>query len=306
MIGFKRIPLGLKIFVAVVLLISFTSLVLTQFFIVRQASLYRETLEIKSISLATNLAINAEIAVKNNDKFLLGAMLEQAQQEGNVYLSAVVDPKFRLLGMRKQDVVDLRSVSRLVSQQYFRPTQSGYYAKFFEETPLGVPVLMVLHPILSKDDVRQDEEDLIFFHGAIPDVVGEVVGYALVVVSTQSIEMAISSNRQMSVLLTLGVIFVAGILGYWFAHLLVRPIKALVMGTRRVSRGDFSRPVQVEVHDEIGDLATDFNAMVDKLFIQQTQLQDYSRNLEDRVQKRTEELAHEKQKSDQAIVEYSS
>ncbi|MDA1353882.1 MAG: HAMP domain-containing protein [bacterium] len=301
MIGLKRIPLGVKIFVAVVILISFTSLVLTRFFILRQAQLYRETLEIKSVSLATNLAINAEIAVKSGDKVLLGAMLEQTQQEGNVFLSAVVDPKFKILGLRKQDVVDLRDVSRLISQHYFRPTKTSYYSKFFDETPLGKPVLMVLHPILSKDDVRQDEEDLLFFHGAMPEMVGEVVGYALVAVSTQSIEMAISANSQMSLLLTIGVLILAAILGYWFSHLIVRPIKALVLGTRRVSRGDFSRPVQVDAHDEIGDLATDFNAMVSKLFVQQTQLQDYSRTLEERVHKRTQELEHEKLKSDQLL-----
>jgi two-component system, NtrC family, sensor kinase len=51
-------------------------------------------------------------------------------------------------------------------------------------------------------------------------------------------------------------------LGFWFVG---RPMQALYQKARRVGEGDFSGPLDLRQHDEIADLATELNAMCDRL-----------------------------------------
>lgn len=56
-----------------------------------------------------------------------------------------------------------------------------------------------------------------------------------------------------AVLVTLGVTF--------GAQLLLRPLKTLVAGTKRIGRGEYAHRVEVRARDELGALATEFNSM---------------------------------------------
>ncbi|HRD48586.1 MAG: HAMP domain-containing protein [Candidatus Competibacter sp.] len=49
------------------------------------------------------------------------------------------------------------------------------------------------------------------------------------------------------------------------AHHLLRPIKALAMGARQIAEGRFSVRIPVRQNDELGELASDFNAMAEML-----------------------------------------
>ena len=51
-------------------------------------------------------------------------------------------------------------------------------------------------------------------------------------------------------------------LGFWFVG---RPMHALYQKARRVGAGDFSGPLDLRQHDEIGELAAEMNAMCDQL-----------------------------------------
>ncbi len=55
-------------------------------------------------------------------------------------------------------------------------------------------------------------------------------------------------------------------------RLIARPTRALVDKAHRVGRGDFSRPVQIDQRDELGDLATEINAMTADLATAQDRL----------------------------------
>jgi len=63
-----------------------------------------------------------------------------------------------------------------------------------------------------------------------------------------------------------GVGFLVGVLGAIFlARRITKPIKKLVEATMRISRGDFSQQIQLDSHDEIGELAQSFNKMTKEL-----------------------------------------
>jgi signal transduction histidine kinase len=67
------------------------------------------------------------------------------------------------------------------------------------------------------------------------------------------------------VLIGLGGVLLGILGGAVLARRITRPIRKLVDGTVRISRGDFSRTIDIPPGDEIGDLARSFNEMTEDL-----------------------------------------
>jgi len=57
------------------------------------------------------------------------------------------------------------------------------------------------------------------------------------------------------------VLLAAGLLSFAGVTRIVKPVRALVEGTRRVAAGDLTRPIPVTSNDEIGELSQSFNEM---------------------------------------------
>jgi two-component system NtrC family sensor kinase len=70
----------------------------------------------------------------------------------------------------------------------------------------------------------------------------------------------------------------------------VRPVRELVEGTRRVAHGDLGHRIPVRTADEVGVLAASFNRMTEALGKAQTELDALVATLEQRVEERTQEL----------------
>ena len=70
----------------------------------------------------------------------------------------------------------------------------------------------------------------------------------------------------------------------FFTQVLIRPLSALQDSMQQVNAGRLDVTVPVRCHDEIGIMTQHFNAMV-------ARLQDYNRNLEQKVADRTQELS---------------
>ena len=80
------------------------------------------------------------------------------------------------------------------------------------------------------------------------------------------------------------------ILGWLVMRSIRAPLGRMVDAAERIGAGDLSRRVVVSTHDEIGRLASAFNAMVEKLGRSQDDLADLNHSLEARVAARTAEL----------------
>lgn len=84
-------------------------------------------------------------------------------------------------------------------------------------------------------------------------------------------------------LIMLGCIVGAMILGYWLAQSILGPIYQLLTGVERVTSGDLSHEIIIDLRDELGILATSFNSM-------SRQLKDLFETLEQRIQDATRKL----------------
>jgi len=99
---------------------------------------------------------------------------------------------------------------------------------------------------------------------AVPILDGKI-GAARIGLSDASMQSAVSTLTA-QLLLTILLVSAAGILvAVFLTWILTRPIMGLVTTTQAVAKGDFSRRVPRWANDEIGDLATAFNAMTEEL-----------------------------------------
>jgi len=80
------------------------------------------------------------------------------------------------------------------------------------------------------------------------------------------------------------------ILLYFSTTRIIHPLQEMVTATQRIAEGDLSHKVEVTSADEIGQLASSFNAMVDKLQAANQKLIEWGRTLEKKVEERTREL----------------
>ncbi len=82
-------------------------------------------------------------------------------------------------------------------------------------------------------------------------------------------------------------------LAFWISRIFTRPILKLYRGVQEIMNGNLEHRVGSKEDDEIGQLARAFDEMTVTVKESQEELKDYSQNLEQKVQKRTDELQKE-------------
>jgi len=91
------------------------------------------------------------------------------------------------------------------------------------------------------------------------------------------------------------ILFVMGVVSaFVLSRNITVPLHELTAGATAISRGDHSRTVNINRRDELGELATAFNAMVEKL-------RESQRELERKVHERTAQLEEANHRLDEAL-----
>ena len=88
-------------------------------------------------------------------------------------------------------------------------------------------------------------------------------------------------------LLMLIIASTCGLFVWAFVHL---PVKALIVGTERISAGDLGYRIPLQSRAEMGRLASSFNEMAEELGDAQLELKEWTRTLEERVDEKTRTL----------------
>ena len=101
-----------------------------------------------------------------------------------------------------------------------------------------------------------------------------------------------TANRVMltfTILASLCVLFLLIIL-YFSTTRIIKPLQRMVVATNQIANGDLNHKVEIRTQDEIGELASAFNQMTEKLKAANKQLVDWGTTLEKKVEERTREL----------------
>lgn len=122
-----------------------------------------------------------------------------------------------------------------------------------------------------------------------------------IVEAQEGVETSVSQALLVAYLLGVLAALVTVVINGWVAFRISRPIVTLEATARAIAAGDLSQRANVQGKDELGQLATTFNAMTDKLASSQTgleaevrartkELESIKGNLESNVEERTAEL----------------
>ena len=124
----------------------------------------------------------------------------------------------------------------------------------------------------------------------IKNIEGEIIG--ILYVGTLEKPYLDTANRVMltfTILALLCVVFLLIIL-YFATTSIIQPVQKMVAATHQIADGDLNHKVEIQSQDEIGELASAFNQMTEKLKAANRELVDWGTTLEEKVKERTKEL----------------
>ncbi len=119
----------------------------------------------------------------------------------------------------------------------------------------------------------------------------KVLGVLDVIVSLDQMHQKVYAYRNEIIVLTVMQIgLIALCLTFLTQRLVNRPVRALVRHANLIGGGDLDARVSVKNRDELGDLAEAFNGMTINLKKARVELEDWGKNLEEKVEQRTQEI----------------
>ncbi|MBF0316085.1 MAG: HAMP domain-containing protein [Oligoflexia bacterium] len=132
------------------------------------------------------------------------------------------------------------------------------------------------------------------------DIKGEdnnLLGKIKFISSNENVSASIKKNSLIITLLFFLVFIVNGLV-IWITgiKLIKNPLKKLELAAYKLSNGELETQIEVETEDEVGNLAKAFIIMKDSIKEKIRQIEDYSKNLEVKVEERTKELREEMKK----------
>jgi two-component system NtrC family sensor kinase len=118
-----------------------------------------------------------------------------------------------------------------------------------------------------------------------------LLGVLDIIVSLENTRTLIANYRNKIIFLTIFLLLSISLAITFFTHRLVnRPVKNLLSQTKRIAKGDLDTLVQSASSDEMGDLSDAFNKMTQSLKSARSELEEWGKNLEAKVEERAREI----------------
>lgn len=118
-----------------------------------------------------------------------------------------------------------------------------------------------------------------------------VLGVLDIRYSLDDVDRQIRNNVLTTAGLSLAFVVIASLsVGIFVHRMIYRPLHDLESGAREVSSGNLEQLIPVRSRDEFGELAEAFNAMTAALRNSRSELREWARTLEQKVEQRTEQL----------------
>ncbi len=119
----------------------------------------------------------------------------------------------------------------------------------------------------------------------------QVLGVLDTNISLAAMDLAVTQHERRAVIFTAASLLVVSLFTSWLIWLTVhKPVRKLTEGTRAVAQGNLDYVLPDTSQDEIGSLAVSFNHMTEELKKARAENLQWTETLEERVQRKTEEL----------------
>ncbi|MEE8386049.1 MAG: HAMP domain-containing protein, partial [Dehalococcoidia bacterium] len=263
-----RIGLRLKFIVLISLLILITSVMLSQFFLDHLETEESQDLRRLGVSIARNLAFNAELGVLARNRPMLLNLTQGPLQEPQVVYVRVYDREGEELA--RQNTFDGLILSRPGGERVDTGTTPGAWGELVSMR-LSAPgreefdAVEIRVPVTTVSSLVADEEIGFLLESEAAPAVVEVIGSVVVGLSLEE-NQAESARLRRAVGLLTGLVVMFGILmTVLIVQIVIKPINRMVEATGRIAEGKLDESVDASTGDEIGDLGRAFNRMAENL-----------------------------------------
>ncbi len=271
-------------------ILMITSIIfISTFLIKQQVESYRRELETSGETMIRILAINAESGVLFESQYELDELLGLLNQFNSVKYAFIVNNESKILSQIGTPITEYEIIGEIEEELLNEGVCEDYYIR----DKLNNEYILLNVPIVTLD--QQLEIENLGITNSISDNVGassvtEEIGQITLILSLDKVNQAIKDARDTAILVTTIVLILTIIMLTFFIKFITRPVNMLVEVTDKVSHGDYDQRVELDQTDEIGHLATTFNKMIDSLKQSRDEIEEYNRNLEQKIVERTLEL----------------
>jgi two-component system NtrC family sensor kinase len=128
----------------------------------------------------------------------------------------------------------------------------------------------------------------------------KVLGVLDINISLAKVDDSIAEYQRNTILNLLLIMIALSLVSAGFVWLMIYgPVKKLILGTKRIAMGDMDYIIETKSSDELGLLANSFNRMTRDLKKANSEITNWTRTLEDRVDSKTREL----QRANQMVLQ---
>jgi len=285
----KHFGLRERFVVVVSLVIVASMLIISGYLVKRQNDIYHSELEKRGQALVANLAYNAEYGVILESTTELDNLIKGVARANDIIYVQVLASDGRILAETGSDMV--AEASQTKDHSALETAQDKFKRTCFT-TKDGDDFMQLAYPVETvRQSISRENLGTISGYGNEEDsYIREVIGEVRVGLTFSNLNREVNKSTTASILLTFIVVLSAIIIMTAFVRIITRPIQSLVDVTDQISKGDLSKSVDIDRGDEIGLLATSFNRMIESLKKSQDEIEEYNRNLEEKIIERTHEL----------------
>lgn len=226
------------------------SAVFTGFFLSQGIRLQEEGLQKRGNSLAANAAALGELGVFSDNREMLQQLIDNMMQEKDVTEISFYNAQTQLItGNSRYGTIE---------QSLERGAQNDIVGWTAVEAGVGYASYYFTAPVFSE----QHSSALDLFSDAPGSAKVVIIGWAKVELSGKAIA---EENRKLvirSLAIALFIVLSVSALTYLFlSRQIGRPLRRLMGAVKEIGRGNFSQNIDVNVSNEIGVLASEFNRM---------------------------------------------
>ncbi len=281
----RRLSLTSKFNILTTTVILLTVSLISFFSVLREMANNYGALAHRGITIAAIMAQNSEYALYTENEEALTHVLDSLGVDADVAYTSILNKQGQSLAQH--------TANPSLQIPALKPEFLGQSTIRFEDVENagdGKTYIHIVAPVVSAP--KTDDANL--FLGSAPpsSQEPEILGYIQVGVSLEGLFAIIKEYLQSAILVTLGVIACSLLITAYLARRIVAPIGHLVRVTHDIAEGNLDHRVAISTRDEINDLATAFNQMVERLRQSRQEIENYQENLEAQVEQRTIELRH--------------
>jgi two-component system NtrC family sensor kinase len=257
-----KMTLKLKLLLLSLVLSVSAATIFSVIFINHDSRILRAEIDDRASMLVDNLAKNCEygLVTMNTDNLL--QLAGNALQQKDVHAVKIFTNKGKILA----DVLNQDTVG---------------------------PFRDYTQPVLTQKHSGAAEEALMLNINVKPEQAGEVI----VTFTLDPMNRKLNGLKKAIITFNVAAILIIFILIMFVVeNFVAAPVRELVDATKKITNGNFDHKVPVKSRDEIGMLGTLFNEMTENLGRSRMEIEEYNRNLEQKVEQRTNELMDSKQK----------